>query len=123
MASSPRALDSSNVDLVYETASWRCAPCNGARCGASPTPLIVVVLIGLNYIPVVLYSLDLSVNVGTVIGVVIFHLLLGLMLLSWAYTCCTDPGTPPESWQRQMQALANRGESVQVCRRSGLYSA
>ena len=52
----------------------------------------MVVLIGLNYIPVVLYSLDLSVNVGTVLGVVVFHLLLGLMLLSWAYTCCTDPG-------------------------------
>ena len=47
--------------------------------------------------------------------------MLGLLLCSWCYTCCTDPGTPTEAWQRQMASAAFSGASVPVCRRSGLY--
>uniref|UniRef100_A0A7S2NA50 Palmitoyltransferase n=1 Tax=Haptolina brevifila TaxID=156173 RepID=A0A7S2NA50_9EUKA len=43
------------------------------------------------------------------------------MITSWLMVICTDPGTPPEEWQRQMTAAVARGESVPICRRSGLY--
>ena len=121
MASPAHAVD--DVNLVYETDSWRAAPCNSARIGSSPTPLLVVLLVGLNYVPVVVFSLSMGVDAGKVVFVVLFHISLVLMFASWLYTCCTDPGTPPESWQRQMAAAVARGETVAVCRRSGLYSA
>jgi len=116
-----RAVDSSAVEIKYETDEWRCAPYHHSRLAASPTPLIIVLLVGVNYVPLVLFTCEMGVNAGKVVVLVIFHLLVGLMFLSWLYTCCTDPGTPPDSWQRQMSAAASRGESVQVCRRSGLY--
>ena len=120
---SSRAVDSSAVEIAYETAPWRCTPCNSARCGASPTPLIIVLLVALNWIPVVIFTLGHGVNAGRVVGVVLFHFALVFMFLAWFYTCCTDPGTPPETWQREMSNAAARGDSVPICRRSGLYSA
>lgn len=107
--------------VEHAAAEWRCAPCHFHRVQACPTPLIILLLVGLNYFPVVLFNLDEHAGVGRVLIVVVFHLCLSLMLLSWSYTCCTDPGTPPQEWQREMAAAVERGESVNVCRRSGLY--
>ena len=106
---------------VYDAATWRCAPYHSSRAGSSPVPLLILLIIGVNYVAVVLFTLDMGVDAGKVVGIVIFHLLIGLMFLSWCYTCCTDPGTAPDAWQRQMSAAASRGESIPVCRRSGLY--
>ena len=100
---------------------WQCAPYHTQRCNAAPTPLIVILLIGLNYIPLVLFCVNYGADGGRIVGIVVFHVLLAFVVVSWSYTCCTDPGTPPESWQRQMAAAVARGENVPVCRRSGLY--
>jgi len=105
----------------HEAAPWKCAPCNAGRVQASPTPLIVGALIVLNYIPLVLFLLDQRTDAGRIFAIVIFHICLALLLLSYFMAMCTDPGTPPDEWQREMQVVAARGESVPVCRRSGLY--
>ena len=102
------------------------APCRWAPCGASryqyaPTPLLILVVIALNYIPAVLFTLDRGSDGGRTTLVVIFHIFLGLTIWAWCFTCFVDPGVPPETWQRQMAARAAKGEPVQVCRRSGLY--
>ena len=60
-------------------------------------------------------------SAGCVAMIIGFHLLLSLMVLAWAHTCFTDPGVPPERWQRRMAALAASGEELRVCRKSGLY--
>lgn len=113
--------DTSDVSLSYDSAPWRCAPCGPGRWQASPTPLIVLIVIGVTYIPMVLFTLDYSRDAGRIVAVILFHVMLALMLLSYLMTMCTDPGTPPEEWQRQMTVVTSRGESVPVCRRSGLY--
>mmetsp|Transcript_11928 Transcript_11928/g.30575 ORF Transcript_11928/g.30575 Transcript_11928/m.30575 type:complete len:360 (-) Transcript_11928:226-1305(-) len=100
---------------------WRCAPCNAGRASAAPTPIIVAGIVALNYVPLVLFLLDQRVDGGRVTAVVIFHIFLLLMLLAYFMAMCTDPGTPPEEWQQQMAAAVSRGETVPVCRRSGLY--
>ena len=38
-----------------------------------------------------------------------------VLMVSWSYTCCTDPGTAPQ-WQRRWRGRAN-GRDVTVCRR------
>jgi len=77
----------------------------------------------LNYIPFVIWSVQRGRHLGGVaVMLIIFHILLALVLLSWGHTSCTDPGTPPEQWQRQQAALAASGQvDLRVCRRSGLY--
>ena len=61
-------------------------------------------------------------SAGCVVTIFFFHVLLLLMVLAWAHTCFTDPGVPPEWWQRRMAALAAGGqEDLKICRRSGLY--
>ena len=77
-----------------------CAPCSASRAGAAPTPLIVVAIVAINYIPNVLWSLEVNdASGGAVVAVIFFHFFVGLMVLAWAYTCFTDPGVPPERWQ------------------------
>jgi len=123
----PHAESAAPVDMrpieitTHEAAPCRCSPCNGGRAAAAPTPLIVLGLIGLNYIPLVLFLLDQQLDGGRVVSIVFFHLFLILLLLAYFMAMCTDPGVPPVEWQRKMQQAAARGESVQVCRRSGLY--
>jgi hypothetical protein len=109
------------VSLVHEAAPWRCAPCNEGRWGASLTPLIILVLVALNYIPVVLFGLDFSPDGGRITLLVLFHLLLLMMTMSYLMVMFTDPGTPTQEWQRTMAAAVGRGEHVPVCRKSGLY--
>ena len=59
---------------------------------------------------------------GRIVAIVVFHVALLMMILSWTMVMLTDPGTPSEEWQRQMAAVVARNErSVPVCRRSGLY--
>lgn len=101
----------------------RCAPCSCNRASSAPTPLLVVAIVALNYIPNVFWALELhDRSAGCVVVIFFFHVLLSLMVLAWAHTCCTDPGVPPEWWQRRMAALAAGGqEDLKVCRRSGLY--
>ena len=100
----------------------RCAPCNPGRMGAAVTPLLIVAIVALNYIPSVLFALDMGVDAATVALVVVFHLLLGLMIVAWSFTCATDPGVPPERWQRQMAGEAAAGREVpRICAKSGLY--
>jgi len=70
---------------------------------------------------VVVFTLSRGQTGGRWLLVVVFHLLLALMAVAWAQCCFTDPGTPPESWQRAMAALAAEGHEVPICRRSGLY--
>ena len=110
-----------HADVKYQTEPWRCAPYHGSRCAASPTPLLILVIVAVNYIPMVLFSTSMGVDAGRIIAVVIFHLLLICVFLSWAYTCCTDPGTAPQWWQRQMAQEVATGREVTICRRSGLY--
>jgi len=116
---------SSNSDVSirseHKAAPWKCAPCNSGRASASPTPLIVCGIVALNYIPLVLFLLDERLDGGRVAAVVVFHLCLVLMLLAYFMAMCTDPGTTPREWQQEMQAAVARGETVPVCRRSGLY--
>ena len=71
----------------------------------------------------VIWSLELNDrSAGCVFAILLFHVLLSLLVLAWAHTCFTDPGVPPERWQRRMAALAAGGqEDLKVCRRSGLY--
>ena len=114
-------VESSDVTLSYDTAPWRCAPYHISRLQAAPTPLIVLVLIAVNWIPIVLFSLSIGSDAGRYIAIVFFHLVLAFMIVSWSYTCCTDPGTAPEAWQRQMAAEVALGKEVTICRRSGLY--
>ena len=100
----------------------RCAPCNPGRMGAAVTPLLIVAIVALNYIPSVLFALDMGIDAATVALVVVFHLLLGLMIVAWSFTCATDPGVPPERWQRQMAGEAAAGREVpRICAKSGLY--
>ena len=142
----------------------RCAPCSCNRASSAPTPLLVVAIVALNYIPnaawpvdekcwslvrvgrwrggapghvplrlphdspsatalQVIWSLELNDrSAGCVFAILLFHVLLSLLVLAWAHTCFTDPGVPPERWQRRMAALAAGGqEDLKVCRRSGLY--
>ena len=100
----------------------RCAPCNPGRMGAAVTPLLIVAIVALNYIPSVLFALDMGVDAATVALVVVFQLLLGLMIVAWSFTCATDPGVPPERWQRQMAGEAAAGREVpRICAKSGLY--
>jgi len=109
-------------DREGEPEPCHCAPCSSSRAGAAPTPLIVVGIVAINYIPNVLWSLEVNgASGGAVVAVIFFHFFVGLMVLAWAYTCFTDPGVPPERWQRQMAALAQAGQEVKVCRKSGLY--
>ena len=115
------SVDHTSVDISYTTAPWKCAPCHTSRVQASPTPLIILLLVAVNYIPMVFFSLSMGVDSGRVFAVVIFHMSLVLMVLSWSYTCCTDPGTAPQWWQRQMAQEVANGRDVTVCRRSGLY--
>ena len=70
-----------------------------------------------------IWSLELNDrSAGCVVAILFFHVLLSLLVLAWAHTCFTDPGVPPERWQRRMAALAAGGqEDLKVCRRSGLY--
>ena len=106
---------------IHEAAPWRCAPCNQSRCGAAPTPLFILVLIALNYIPVVIFGISFRNDAGSITAAVLFHIALAFTILSWVYTCCTDPGVAPEAWQRQMAQEVANGRDVPVCRRSGLY--
>jgi hypothetical protein len=71
----------------------------------------------------VIWSLELhDRSAGCVVAILFFHVLLSLLVIAWAHTCFTDPGVPPERWQRRMAALAAGGqEDLKVCRRSGLY--
>ena len=90
--------------------------------GAAVTPLLIVAIVALNYIPSVLFALDMGIDAATVALVVVFHLLLGLMIVAWSFTCATDPGVPPEWWQRQMAGEAAAGRDVpRICAKSGLY--
>ena len=107
--------------IAYEPAPCHCAPCNHGRLSSSPTTLIVMALIAVNYIPIVLFALTQSADAGRVAAVVFFHIGLVLMLLAYFMAMFTDPGTPPEEWQRQMQTAVAQGQTIAVCRRSGLY--
>ena len=116
------------ASIVVETgltnrraAPWRCSPCNEGRLAASPTPIIILGIIAANYVTLVLYGLDYRADAMRIALVITFHLLLCLMAVSWFMVCCTDPGVPPEEWQRDMAARVERGEHVPVCRRCGLY--
>jgi hypothetical protein len=113
--------DDVKITPPHRPEKWRCAPYHPARAMAAPTPLIMVMVIAVNYIPMVLFNLDMGLSAGRVAVVVAFHLLLGLCMVSWLYTCCTDPGTAPASFQQQAMEAAERGEDVSICRRSGLY--
>lgn len=113
----PRFLGPDGVELVYETAACRCAPCNASRWQASPTPLLILAVIAVNWVPVTLFCPSYDHHPGRVAIAVLFHILVVLVVVSWVYTCCTDPGTTPESYQRQMAAAAAQGETVQQCRR------
>ena len=57
-------------------------------------------------------------SAGSVVSVFVFHVLLSLMVLAWAHTCFTDPGVPPEWWQRRMAALAAAGQEDLKVRRN-----
>ncbi len=100
-----------------------CAPCNRGRCASCPVPLIILIIICINYIPYLWMLSRPRHHALSVCLVVIFHILLALLLLSWVYTCATDPGTPPARWQRAMSQIAQSGQQVEmkVCRTSGLY--
>ena len=50
----------------------RCAPCNPGRMGAAVTPLLILAIVALNYIPSVLFALDMGVDAATVALVVVF---------------------------------------------------
>ena len=58
---------------THEAAPCRCSPCNGGRAASAPTPLIVLGLIGFNYIPLVLFLLDQYLDGGRVVSIVFFH--------------------------------------------------
>eukprot|EP00966_Prymnesium_polylepis_P241715 5589725-Prymnesium_polylepis.1 len=73
----------------------RWAPCGPARQQYAPTPLLVIAVIVLNYIPVVLFTLDHGSTGGRVALVVFFNFFLGLTIVAWIYTCSVDPGVPP----------------------------
>ena len=80
-------------------------------------PLLVLAIIVLNYIPFVIWNIEHGSQLAAnIVLVIIFHILLGLLVCSWIYTSCTDPGVPPERWQRAQHAPDTR-----VCRKSGLY--
>jgi hypothetical protein len=82
----PHAESAAPVDMrpieitTHEAAPCRCSPCTGGRAAAAPTPLIVLGLIGLNYIPLVLFLLDQQLDGGRVVSIVFFHLFLILLL-------------------------------------------
>ncbi len=102
-------------------APCRLAPCGGSRCAAAPTPFFILVPVAVNWIAVTLFTLQLGRDAGRWLLVVVFHALLALMATAWFHCCLTDPGTPPELWQRDMALKANDGYEIGVCRRSGLY--
>ena len=60
------------------------------RMEAAVTPLLIVGDRALNYIPSVLFALDMGVDAATVALIVVFTL-LGLMIVAWSFTCATDP--------------------------------
>lgn len=97
------------------------APCNPGRWHSSPTPLVILFLIVLNYFPCVIFTLALGVGGGSIVAISLFHVFLVLSVVSWVHTCATDPGVPPEAFQQTMAAAAASGEPVQICRRSQLY--
>ena len=103
-------------------APCRWTPCSPARWGSSPTPLLIALVVALNYFPVVLFSLDMHGS-GAVAGAVVFHVFAALMWTAWAHTCFVDPGTPSDGWQREAAAAAaaEAGQVMPVCRRSGLH--
>jgi palmitoyltransferase len=106
-------------------APCRFAPCNLGRAQTFGCPLLVLFVIALNYYTVVLFTLSFhAYSAGAIVLVIFFHLLLVPLLMAWALTIFTDPGTPPEAWQREMAAKAAQtagGFYVPTCRRSGLY--
>ena len=78
---------------------------------------VVFGLVGLTYVPMLSIYGD-----GGALGACVllaFHALLGLMMASYAQVVLTDPGTVPESWQRDAAALSR--SVYPQCRRSGLY--
>lgn len=109
---------------------FACAPCSIARLQFAPMPMIMVAVIVVNYIFYVVWTIQRGVDRAMMVVLfTIFHLLLALVVMSWLYTCATDPGVPPESWQRRMAAQAKANDypdntslgTTRICRKSGLY--
>ena len=97
-------------------------PCSQGRLFASPTPLIIVLIILPNYVTVVVYGLAFRADAARIFVVAVFHLCLVMMTLAWLMVCCTDPGVPTVEWQREMADRVSRGtHTVPICRKSGLY--
>ena len=116
-----------------EPAPWRCAPCNKGRFDSCPLAGVVLLIVLANYASAVLYPLGVdrvrypgeptmlaehtrpwSISLWVL---VYFHVPLLLAIVSWASTCCTDPGTakwsggrgtwPPRS--RRWPSTADQG--------------
>ena len=82
---------------------WRRAPCSSARAQNWPIAVVIPVIIALNYIPFVVWNLQRGCLLGlNIVLIVVWHFLLGMLVCAWVNTCITDPGVPPEWWQRQM---------------------
>lgn len=114
-------MPSRSSPIVGRALACRWAPCSNGRCQYAPTPLVILLIVGVDYVATILFSISRGTNAGVVLMVITFHFFLGLTIVAWVYTCAVDPGVPPESWQREMASLASSGEAVLVCRRSGLY--
>eukprot|EP00967_Tisochrysis_lutea_P131955 scaffold229854_cov37-Tisochrysis_lutea.AAC.2 len=102
------------------------APCSGSRLQSAPVPLIILGIVLLNYIPYVVWAVQRGLSKGLIaVLFTFFHLLLLMMMWSWAYTCATDPGVPTQAWQDHMEAVAKEAPTglgePRVCRKSGLY--
>ena len=82
---------------------WRRAPCSSARAHNWPIAAVIPIIIALNYIPFVVWNLQRGCLLGlNIVLIVVWHFLLGMLVSAWVNTCITDPGVPPERWQRQM---------------------
>jgi len=113
-------------DAEWAPAACACAPCSTTRAQSAPVPFIIVFVILLNYIPYVFWAVQRGLSIGVLVAMfTVWHVFLALVVVSWVYTCCTDPGTPPAEWQRQADAAAKGvggvGGAARVCRKSGLY--
>eukprot|EP01065_Artemidia_motanka_P038685 TRINITY_DN47540_c0_g1_i1.p1 TRINITY_DN47540_c0_g1~~TRINITY_DN47540_c0_g1_i1.p1 ORF type:complete len:375 (+),score=57.79 TRINITY_DN47540_c0_g1_i1:52-1125(+) len=94
-------LAKARASITAQAAAWRaaqpqCTPCFPVRAVSSGMLLVVLALVAVTYYP---YVINNPVRTpAAVFSIAVFHILLGLMLVSYVQVIVTDAGGVPEWW-------------------------
>eukprot|EP01062_Namystynia_karyoxenos_P027647 TRINITY_DN2115_c1_g1_i1.p2 TRINITY_DN2115_c1_g1~~TRINITY_DN2115_c1_g1_i1.p2 ORF type:complete len:404 (+),score=125.92 TRINITY_DN2115_c1_g1_i1:79-1212(+) len=107
---SSTAPDGGDEAYAAACASWRaaqprCMPCTGMRAAMSPMVLVLLGLSALTYYPYVIANPAKTAK--NAFAILVFHVLLALMLLSYFQAVLTDAGSVPEWWAEEVARLGS----------------